>query len=50
MSTISPPSAEAPVEDAKTDGKKLFNEGESAQATAEGADDVSPPTEGSAKG
>jgi hypothetical protein len=50
MSTNTPPSAEAPVKDAETDGKKLFNEGESAQQPAEGADNVSPPTEGSAKG
>ncbi len=50
MSTFSRPSAEAPTKDAKADGQQPPNEGESAQTPAEGADDVDPPTPGSAKG
>lgn len=41
---------EASTDDAEASANKPRNEGESAQAPAEGADDVSPPADGSAKG
>jgi hypothetical protein len=50
MSTIPAPSAEALNEDAKANRKPPSNEGESAQAPAEGPDELAPPTAGSAKG
>ncbi len=43
-------SAEAPAKNAQAAKKLPTNEGESAQDPAEGADDVDPPFEGSARG
>jgi hypothetical protein len=50
MSIIPAPSAEALNDDAEANGKPPSNEGESAQAPAEGDDDLPSPTADSAKG
>jgi hypothetical protein len=49
MSIIPAPSAEALTEDAEAHRKRPSDEGKSAAAPAEGADDVDPPTESSAQ-